>query len=179
MTSGVHELQEMVLLSLSIFVFFFAIQRISKVTLERDQYQFLKDICLVAAWGICGVWSPDSTVRLVVAMGLLSAIFGVGQRARPRMPWSLGFFGIGIVFATMGLGISFIGFPGGSYLFLKIGGLLSEGQSHEEYIEAHSLAGELMPDAPSGFRKLDDVAIADIHAWIQAGASDTASCTTP
>ncbi|MFA5622083.1 MAG: WecB/TagA/CpsF family glycosyltransferase [Thermovirgaceae bacterium] len=119
MTSGVHELQEMVLLSLSIFVFFFAIQRISKVTLERDQYQFLKDICLVAAWGICGVWSPDSTVRLVVAMGLLSAIFGVGQRARPRMPWSLGFFGIGIVFASLGLGISFIGFPGGSYLFLN------------------------------------------------------------
>jgi len=71
------------------------------------------------------------------------------------------------------------GNPAGSYLFLKIGGLLSEGQSHEEYIEAHSLAGELMPDAPSGFRKLDDVAIADIHAWIQAGASDTASCTTP
>ena len=89
MAAGVHELQGMVFLSLSIFVFFFAIQRISKVTLERDQYQYLKDVCLLAAWGICGVWSPDPSVRLVVAMGLLAAIFGVGQRVNPKMPWSL------------------------------------------------------------------------------------------
>ena len=119
MAAGVHELQGMVFLSLSIFVFFFAIQRISKVTLERDQYQYLKDVCLLAAWGICGVWSPDPSVRLVVAMGLLSAILGVGQRVNPKMPWSLGFFGIGLVFASLGLGISFVGFPGGSYLFLN------------------------------------------------------------
>ncbi|HOC82191.1 MAG TPA: hypothetical protein PKI39_04195, partial [Synergistales bacterium] len=119
MAAGVHELQGMVFLSLSIFVFFFAIQRISKVTLERDQYQYLKDVCLLAAWGICGVWSPDPSVRLVVAMGLLAAIFGVGQRVNPKMPWSLGFFGIGLVFASLGLGISFVGFPGGSYLFLN------------------------------------------------------------
>jgi hypothetical protein len=71
------------------------------------------------------------------------------------------------------------GDPEGSYLFLKLGGLLEESQSEVEYIEAHSLAGALMPDAPSGFRPLSAAALADIRAWIQAGASETASCTTP
>ncbi|KUK88828.1 MAG: Glycosyl transferase, WecB/TagA/CpsF family [Synergistales bacterium 58_81] len=119
MATDVHEIQGVVFLTLSIFVFFFAIQRISKTTLDRDQYQFLKDICLMAAWGLCGIWSPDPSVRLVIAMGLLSAIIGVGQRVRPKFPWLLGFFIIGVVFASTGLGISFIGFPGGEFLFLN------------------------------------------------------------
>ncbi len=119
MPVDVREVQGVVFLALTLFVTFFAIQRISKTVLERAQYQFLKDVCLLAAWALCGVWASDPSVRLVVSMGIISAIFGVGQRSMPRLPWTLGFFFIGIVFAASGLGISFIGFPEGKFLFLN------------------------------------------------------------
>lgn len=119
MPVDVHEIQGIVFLALSLFVVFFVIQRISKKALERDQYHFLKDVCLLAAWGICGIWAADTSVRLVIALGLVSAIIGVGQRAEPRFPWAAGFFAIGAVFASMGLTISFIGFPDGQFLFLN------------------------------------------------------------
>jgi len=119
MPVDVHEIQGMVFLALSLFVTFFIIQRISKKSLERDQYHFLKDVCLLAAWGLCGIWSADPSVRLVIALGMVSAIIGLGQKAEPRFPWAAGFFAIGAVFAAMGLGISFIGFPEGQFLFLN------------------------------------------------------------
>lgn len=119
MPVDVHEVQGVVFLALSLFVAFFVIQRISKKALERDQYQFLKDVCLLAAWALCGVWASDPSVRLVVSLGIISAIFGVGQRIMPKLPWSVGFFFIGAVFAASGLGISFIGFPDGEFFFLN------------------------------------------------------------
>lgn len=119
MPVDVHEIQGVVLLALSLFVSFFVIQRISKKVLERDQYHFLKDVCLLAAWALCGVWASDPSVRLVIFLGIVSAIFGVGQRVLPRFPWTLGFFFVGVVFAASGLGISFIGFPKGEFLFLN------------------------------------------------------------
>ena len=66
MPVDVQEVQGIVFIALSLFVSFFVIQRISKKRLERDQYQFLKDVCLLAAWALCGVWASDPSVRLVV-----------------------------------------------------------------------------------------------------------------
>ena len=119
MPADVREVQGIVFLALSLFVSFFVIQRISKKALERDQYQFLKDVSLLAAWALCGIWASDPSVRLVVSLGLISAIIGVGQRVVPRFPWAAGFFGIGILLSVSGLGISFIGFPNGEFIFLS------------------------------------------------------------
>ncbi|MDO9508524.1 MAG: WecB/TagA/CpsF family glycosyltransferase [Thermovirgaceae bacterium] len=119
MPVDVHEVQGIVLLALSLFVSFFVIQKISKKALERDQYQFLKDVSLLAAWALCGVWTSDSSVRLVISLGMLSAIIGVGQRVLPRLPWAAGFFAVGALLSASGLGISFIGFPDGEFLFLS------------------------------------------------------------
>ncbi len=119
MPVDVREIQATLFLALSLFVFFFLLQRISKRSLERDQYQFTKDVGLLAAWAICGIWASDPSVRLVVALGLVSAVMGVGQRVAPRVPWAAGFFAVGAVLASAGMRISFIGIPGGDYLFLN------------------------------------------------------------
>ena len=119
MPVNVHEVQGIVFLALSLFVSFFFVQRVSKKTLERNQYQFLKDVSIIAAWAVCGVWAYDPSVRMVITLSIFSAIIGVGQRAFPRIPWNAGFFLVGLVFSYHGLRISFISLPYGELMFLS------------------------------------------------------------
>lgn len=119
MPVDVHEAQGVVFLALSLFAVFFLIQRMTKKTLDSDQYQFFKDVSLLAAWALCGVWAVDPSVRIVIALGIISAIIGVGQRVLPRLPWAAGFFAVGVYLAVSGLRISFIGFPGDEFLYLN------------------------------------------------------------
>lgn len=71
------------------------------------------------------------------------------------------------------------GDPESSYLYLKVGGALTAGQSEEDYLEQHQIAGVLMPYAGDGYRPLDPAMMADLRAFIAAGASPTDPCTTP
>ena len=36
----------------------------------------LKDITLVGAWALCGIWMPDGPLRITVAAGVASACIG-------------------------------------------------------------------------------------------------------
>ena len=47
-----------------------SIQKFFKKYLESDQYYYLKDITLVGAWALCGIWMPDGPLRITVAAGV-------------------------------------------------------------------------------------------------------------
>ena len=50
-----------------------SIQKFFKKYLESDQYYYLKDITLVGAWALCGIWMPVGPQRITVAAGDASA----------------------------------------------------------------------------------------------------------
>ena len=42
------------------------IQRVFRRELERDQYYYLRDVSLIAAWAICGIWTVNQDRKSVV-----------------------------------------------------------------------------------------------------------------
>ncbi|MEG1911104.1 MAG: glycosyltransferase, partial [Cloacibacillus sp.] len=46
------------------------IQKFFKKYLESDQYYYLKDITLIGAWALCGIWMPDGPLRITIAAGV-------------------------------------------------------------------------------------------------------------
>ena len=49
------------------------VQRFFKPYLERDQYYYLKDITLIGAWALCGIWSQSPLLRATITAGVAAA----------------------------------------------------------------------------------------------------------
>lgn len=95
------------------------IQKFFKKYLERDQYYYLKDITLIGAWALCGIWMPDGALRITVAAGVASACVGFCQRVMRAKNLRLIYFMIGFVFSLFGPRIAFIEYAGGQYYYLS------------------------------------------------------------
>ncbi len=96
-----------------------SIQKFFKKYLESDQYYYLKDITLVGAWALCGIWMPDGPLRITVAAGVASACIGFCQRATKGKNLRLLYFLVGLVFSLFGPRIAFIEFTNGEYYYLS------------------------------------------------------------
>ena len=96
-----------------------SIQKFFKKYLESDQYYYLKDITLVGAWALCGIWMPDGPLRITVAAGVASACIGFCQRATKGKNLRFLYFLIGLVFSLFGPRIAFIEFTNGEYYYLS------------------------------------------------------------
>ena len=96
-----------------------SIQKFFKKYLESDQYYYLKDITLVGAWALCGIWMPDGPLRITVAAGVASACIGFCQRATKGKNLRFLYFLVGLVFSLFGPRIAFIEFANGEYYYLS------------------------------------------------------------
>ncbi|MDO5115694.1 MAG: WecB/TagA/CpsF family glycosyltransferase [Synergistaceae bacterium] len=95
------------------------IQKFFKKYLESDQYYYLKDITLIGAWALCGIWMPDGPLRITVAAGVAAACIGFCQKATKGRYLRFSYFLVGLVFSLFGPRIAFIEFSGGEYYYLS------------------------------------------------------------
>jgi N-acetylglucosaminyldiphosphoundecaprenol N-acetyl-beta-D-mannosaminyltransferase len=95
-----------------------AVQRYFKKVLDRDQYFYLKDISLIAAWALCGLWAGSAPMRLTIAAGLAAALIGFCQKVLPRAELRFAYLLVGAALALSGPRISFIGLPDGEFHYL-------------------------------------------------------------
>ncbi len=95
------------------------IQNFFKKYLESDQYYYLKDITLVAAWALCGIWAPDRPLRITIAAGVVAACIGFCQKVTKGKNLRFLYFLVGLGFALFGPRIAFIEFSRGEYYYLS------------------------------------------------------------
>lgn len=94
------------------------IRRIFRKELERDQYYYLQDICLIASWALCGIWSQDPTIKLTITAGVIAGLVGFCQKVIKNWDLRFCFLAIGLGVAILGPRITFIGQPQGEFLYL-------------------------------------------------------------
>jgi len=90
-----------------------------KKYLESDQYYYLKDITLVAAWALCGIWAPDRPLRITIAAGVVAAGIGFCQKVTKGKNLRFLYFLVGLGFSLFGPRIAFIEFSHGEYYYLS------------------------------------------------------------
>lgn len=95
------------------------IQRFFKKYLESDQYYYLKDITLIGAWALCGVWAPEGPLRITIAAGIAAACIGFCQKVTKGRNLRFLYFLVGLSFSLFGPRITFIEFSGGEYYYLS------------------------------------------------------------
>ena len=105
-------------------VFFVAIacifvQKFFKKYLESDQYYYLKDITLVGAWALFGIWASDGPMRVTIASGAVAACIGFCQKVTKGRNLRFLYFLVGLGFSVFGPRIAFIEFSRGEYFYLS------------------------------------------------------------
>lgn len=95
------------------------IQRFFKKYLESDQYYYLKDITLVGAWALCGIWAPEGPLKITIAAGIAAACIGFFQKVAKDRNLRFLYFVVGLGFSLFGPRITFIEFSGGEYYYLS------------------------------------------------------------
>ena len=108
-----------VILVLFVAVICIFIQRFFKKYLESDQYYYLKDITLVAAWALCGIWAPDRPLKITIAAGVAAACIGFCQKVTKGKNLRFLYFIVGLGFSLFGPRIAFIEFAQGEYYYLS------------------------------------------------------------
>lgn len=94
------------------------IQRIFRKELERDQYYYLRDICLIASWAMCGIWTQSSPMKLTITAGVIAGLVGFCQKVVKNWDLRFCYLAIGFGVALLGPRITFIGQPAGEFLYL-------------------------------------------------------------
>ena len=103
----------------AVIVACFFVQRTFRKELERDQYYYLRDISLIAAWAICGIWTQSSPMKLTITAGVIAGLVGFCQKVVKG--WDLRFCYLAIGFGATFLGprITFIGQPSGEFFYIS------------------------------------------------------------
>lgn len=109
---------------LTIMGAFFLAQRFLRIFLERDQYDYLRDVMLICGWILVALWSGSSGARHVVLAATAAALLGLYQRFSAKDVRPL-FFLLGGVLALIGPQISFIALPDGRYYYFSFLGSLA------------------------------------------------------
>jgi N-acetylglucosaminyldiphosphoundecaprenol N-acetyl-beta-D-mannosaminyltransferase len=108
-----------VLMVLFIAALCILIQKFFKKYLESDQYYYLKDITLVAAWALFGIWAPDGPLRVTIAAGVVAACIGFCQKVTRGKNLRFIYFLVGVGFALFGPRIAFVEFSRNEYYYLS------------------------------------------------------------
>lgn len=94
------------------------IQKIFRRELERDQYYYLRDICVLASWAICGIWTKSAPMKLMITAGVIAGLIGFCQKVVKGWDLRFCYLAVGFGVALLGPRISFIGSPDGEFLYL-------------------------------------------------------------
>ncbi len=94
-------------------------QRFLRRFLERDQYDYMKDILFVACWLLFALVSESQTTRLIVAAGAGACVIGICQRVYRNRDLRWAYLVLGTIIALFGPRIFFVGLPEGRYLYLS------------------------------------------------------------
>lgn len=114
-----YEFIKMLLVIFSVSGACLFIQYFFRKDLERDQYYYLKDISLIAAWAICGIWTQGSMVKLTITAGVVAALVGFCQKVMKRWELRFAYLAIGLALALSGPRIAFLGLPHGEFFYLS------------------------------------------------------------
>jgi N-acetylglucosaminyldiphosphoundecaprenol N-acetyl-beta-D-mannosaminyltransferase len=95
------------------------IQRTFRKDLERDQYYYLRDISLIAAWAICGIWAESAPMKLTITAGVIAGLVGFCQKVVKNWDLRFCYLAIGFGVALLGPRITFIGRPAGEFLYIS------------------------------------------------------------
>ena len=96
----------------------FFTQRFFKRDLERDQYYYLRDISLIAAWALCGIWTQSGPMKLMITAGVIAGLVGFCQKVVKNWDLRFCYLAIGLGVAILGPRITFIGRPDGEFTYL-------------------------------------------------------------
>mgnify|MGYP000600668724 FL=1 len=83
------------------------IQRVFRRELERDQYYYLRDVSLIAAWAICGIWTGSAPMKLMITAGVIAGLVGFCQKVVKGWDLRFCFLAIGFGVALLGPRITF------------------------------------------------------------------------
>jgi len=117
MLNGTYTSTALIVVFVAVLCIF--IQNFFKKYLESDQYYYLKDITLVAAWALCGIWAPDRPLRITIAAGVVAAGIGFCQKVTKGKNLRFLYFLVGLGFSLFGPRIAFIEFSHGEYYYLS------------------------------------------------------------
>ncbi|MDR3254094.1 MAG: WecB/TagA/CpsF family glycosyltransferase [Synergistaceae bacterium] len=95
------------------------IQKVFRKDLERDQYYYLRDISLIAAWAICGIWTQSAPMKLTITAGVIAGLVGFCQKVVKNWDLRFCYLVIGFGVALLGPRITFIGRPEGEFLYIS------------------------------------------------------------
>jgi N-acetylglucosaminyldiphosphoundecaprenol N-acetyl-beta-D-mannosaminyltransferase len=110
---------KMALVAASVVVACAFIQRTFRKELERDQYYYLRDISLLAAWAICGIWTQSAPMKLTMTAGVIAGLVGFCQKVVKNWDLRFCYLAIGLGVALLGPRITFIGRPEGEFLYIS------------------------------------------------------------
>lgn len=94
-------------------------QRIFRKDLERDQYYYLRDISIMAAWALCGIWMRGAPMKLAITAGIIAGLVGFCQKVARNWDLRFCYLMIGLGVSILGPRITFVGLPHGEFLYLS------------------------------------------------------------
>jgi len=109
-------------MTLAVFAVAFAcalVQNFFKKHLDPDQYYYLKDITLIGAWALFGIWTPDTQLRITIAAAVVSGGIGFCQKVTNGKAMRLLYFLVGLAFAFFGPRIAFMETNNGQFFYLS------------------------------------------------------------
>ena len=89
-----------------------------KRKLVPRQYNYFRDILLVASWLILALWFGDFKTRILVCCAALSCFIGIGENVYKNLAWGFLYPVIGALCAYFGPSVHFIRFPDNEYIYL-------------------------------------------------------------
>lgn len=95
------------------------IQKVFRRDLENDQYYYLRDICIIASWAMCGIWTHSPQMKLMITAGVIAGLIGFCQKVVRAWDLRVCFLVIGFGVSLLGPRITFIGLPNGEFLYLS------------------------------------------------------------
>ena len=98
-----------------------ALQRFCRKRMETGQYNYFRDLLVVAVWLLAALWAGSPSSRFVVAMAVAASLVGTCEQVKPHWAWKTAYLGIGVIFGLFGPGIGFIGMSGGQFHYLSPG----------------------------------------------------------
>ena len=96
-----------------------ALQRFCRKRMETSQYNYFRDLLVVAVWLLAALWAGSPSSRFIIAMAVAASLVGTGQQIKPHWAWKTAYLAIGLMFALFGPNISFIGLSGEQYHYLS------------------------------------------------------------
>ncbi len=96
-----------------------ALQRFCRRRMDTGQYNYFRDLLVVAVWLLAALWAGSPPSRFVIAMAVAASLIGTCQHIRPHWAWKAAYLAIGLIFGLFGPGIDFIGLSDGQYHYLS------------------------------------------------------------